>query len=78
MSVTQAESTMDAPRRSKVALQRSSHYLSTPILVPATTSTSRILPSSREGRSGGMRTGWQGTVRDDVDPVSRWVEEAAR
>ena len=72
---------MDDPRRS-VALQRSSHYLSTPILVPTTTST-RILPSSREARmggsgSGGLRAGWQGTDRDDVDPVSRWVEEAAR
>merc|ERR1719397_1103145 len=61
-----------------MALQsKSSHYLSTPILVPTTTSTSRILPSSREGRMGcrSGRTGWQG---DDVDPVSRWVEEAAR
>ena len=69
---------MDTSRRSKAALQRSSHYLSTPILVPPITPTSGILPLSREERSGGMRTGWQGAVRDDVDPVSRWVEEAAR
>ena len=62
---------MAAPRR-----QRSSHYLSTPILVPPTSnnSTSRLTSSRR------ARLGWQGQglVGDHVDPVSRWVEEAAR
>ena len=69
------EPTMGTPRRS-VTLQKSSHYLSTPILVPPTT---RILPSRESSMvRGKVRPVWEGTVRDDVDPVSRWVEEAAR
>ena len=67
------EPTMGTPRRS-VTLQKSSHYLSTPILVPPTT---RILPSRESSMVRGkvVRPVWE---RDDVDPVSRWVEEAAR
>ena len=69
------EPTMGTPRRS-VTLQKSSHYLSTPILVPPTT---RILPSRESSMvRGKVRPVWERTVRDDVDPVCRWVEEAAR